>query len=402
MTSRHSSEGGGRRGVAPWIIVTAVAVIVFALGTTAYLLIVGGKDDASTASCGSQVVLPVVTDPGAAKAISAAAAAFDATKPVARSACVSTTVSTLPGSQTAAALITNWSPTNSPNGAVAAPAMWVADSAAELTALEATDSALTAGRDTKPMATSRVVLAVRADDAAAVAAAGLTWLTLPGATGPNGSVVLPSGQHLMVALPDPTTNRGTSYALQSVVAARPGGTVDTAGVAAAAADLKAFAGTAQPDTGSSAPTQPATTEEALTQLGAGTGTFNAVPVVESDLVAFSATTPGLTGISPAGAAVGDTVYAVPLTAGWINPTMEDAAALFLAYLRGPGGDQAFIDTGFVVAGLGTGSSTESGAPTTSTSGPVGSGPAAQSAVLPDAGQEIAEALAAAVGATPTG
>ena len=29
MTSRHSSEGG-RRGVAPWIIVTAVAVLLLA------------------------------------------------------------------------------------------------------------------------------------------------------------------------------------------------------------------------------------------------------------------------------------------------------------------------------------------------------------------------------------
>ena len=263
--------------------------------------------------------------------------------------------------------------------------MWVADSAADLATLESTNSALTAGRDTSPMATSPVVLAVRTDDAAAVTAAGLSWQTLPAATGPNGSVILPSGQHLVVALPDPITNRATSYALQSVVAARTGGTVDAAGVTAlrrisrhspvphrgrprrdraraihrpvrscVATDDQSDAGVSQ---------QPATTEEALTQLAAGTSAFTAVPVVESDLVAFTATTPGLSAISPSGSAVGDTVYAVPLTAAWINPTLEDASALFLAYLRGPGGDQAFTDNGFLVAGSPPGGSAESDAAT---------------------------------------
>ena len=240
MTSRHSSDDGGRRGVAPWIIITAVVVLVIAAGTTAYLLIVGG-DDAESASCNSQVVLPVVSAPGAAAAITDAAAAFDATNPVARSACVSTTVTSLPNSETIAGLAAGWQ-----GNTAAAPGMWVADSAASLTALEATNSALTAGRDTNPMATSPVVLAVRTDDAAAVTAAGLSWQTLPAAAGPNGTVVLPSGQHLVVALPDPTTNRATSYALQSVVAAGSGGTVDAAAVAAAAAELAVLAGGQRP------------------------------------------------------------------------------------------------------------------------------------------------------------
>ncbi len=94
MTSRHSSEGG-RRGVAPWIIITAVAVLVIAVSTTAYLLIIGGSDDAKAATCSSQVVLGVVSAPGATAAITDAATAFDATNPVARSACVSTTVATM-------------------------------------------------------------------------------------------------------------------------------------------------------------------------------------------------------------------------------------------------------------------------------------------------------------------
>ena len=406
MTSRHSSEGG-RRGVAPWIIVTAVAVLVFAVGTTAYLLIVGNDEEAASATCGSQVELSVVAAPGVADAITAAATAFDATKPVARSACVSTTVSTLPNTETVTALTTGWQQSTAP-----APGMWVVDSAGDLATLESTNSALTAGRDTRPMATSPVVLAVRTDDAAAVTAAGSSWQTLPAATGPNGSVILPSGEHLVLALPDPTTNRGTSAALQSVVAARTGGTVDAPGVTAAAADLAALGATpalapvatepaANPPaspTPSTADQQPATTQEALTQLAAGTSAFTAVPVVESDLVAFTATTPGLIGISPSGAAVGDTVYAVPLTAAWVNPTLEDASALFLAYLRGPGGDQAFTDNGFVVAGA-PASPTAGSAAATGSAQP-GSGEPTE--VLPDAGPAVAAALAAAIGAAPAG
>ena len=126
MTSRHASEGG-RRGIAPWIIVTVVAVVLFAGGVTAYLLIVNSDERGRTATCSSQVVLPVVAAPGAAAAITAAATAFDATAPVARSACVSTTVTTLPDAETATALAAGWQPPVGPP-----PGMWVTDVAGDL------------------------------------------------------------------------------------------------------------------------------------------------------------------------------------------------------------------------------------------------------------------------------
>jgi len=49
--ARHTSDGS-RRGLAPWVIVTAIAVLVIAGATTAYLFIVNGSDD--QASGGSQ------------------------------------------------------------------------------------------------------------------------------------------------------------------------------------------------------------------------------------------------------------------------------------------------------------------------------------------------------------
>ena len=363
MTSRHATDGG-RRGIATWIIVTVVAVVLLAGGVTAYLLIVD-DDETATAACQSQVVLPVVASPGAAPAITAAATAFDASAPVARSACVSTTVASLPDETAAAALAADWQP---PSGA--APGMWIPESEVALVGLESTDSAMTAGRNNDPIATSPVVLAVRADDAAAVTAAGPSWQTLDTLVGPGG-VALPSGGTVVLALPDPTTNRATSYALQSFLAADGGAPVDPAAVTAAAAELGAI--------GAGGPAaQPATTQEALTQLAANDGGFTAVPVLESDLAAFTAVTPGLTGISPIGDTVGDTVFVVPLSAPWVDPTMEDASAVFLAYLRGAGGDQAFTENGLRVEGAGTGDSAVT--------------------VIPGAGPEVDTAIATAIGA----
>jgi hypothetical protein len=262
--------------------------------------------------------------------------------------------------------------------------VWVPDSAADLDAVEATDSALTAGRDTNPMATSPVVLAVRSSDAASLA--GLTWQDLGTAAGADGSVTLPSGQHLLLALPNPTINRATSYALQSVVAASSGGTVDPAAVIATAPTLtKISAGGPNP--------QPATTKDALDLLAAGKGGFAAVPVVASELAQFSAATPGLTAISPSGPTVGDEVYPVALSAGWVNPTMDDAAALFLAYLRGPGGTAAFTAGGLDVT---------SNSGTSATSAATTGGTPATTTPLPDAGPQIASALAAAIGSVPGG
>lgn len=368
MTSRHGSDGG-RRGIATWIIVTIVGVVLVAGGVTAYLLVVNG-DDQAEAACQSQVVLPVITAPGAAAAINAAATAFVATAPVARSACVSTTVSSMPDDETAAALAAAWQPSVG-----TAPAMWVPESEAELTTLETTASALTAGRGNNPLATSPVVLAVRTDDAAAVTAADLSWPTLGAATGPDGTVTLPSGGKLVLALPDPVTNRATSYALQSVLAGGTDAAVDPAAVTAAAPDLAAIA--------APGPTpEPATTQEALTQLVAGSSGFTAVPVVESDLLAFTASTPGLTGVAPTGETVGDAVFGVPLSAGWVDPAMKDSASLFLAYLRGAGGDKAFTDNGLRVEG-------------SSTDGP-------EATPLAAGGAAVDAAIATAIGATPTG
>jgi ABC-type Fe3+ transport system substrate-binding protein len=236
------------------------------------------------------------------------------------------------------------------------------------------------------MATSPVVLAVRSQDAPALST--LNWAALPGAVGPAGSAVLAAGDHLIVALPEPVANRATSDALQSVLATG-SSPVDEAAVTAAAAQLDALAKAGPP-------IQPATTTDALAQLAGGQADFTAVPVAESELADFIAANPGsnLAAVHPAGPTVGDELYGVPLTAQWVTPTLREAAAGFLAYLRSPAGQQFLVDDGNLRL---TGSTpatvtTPSGAPDT----------AAEVQTLPDGGPAVATALAHAIGATPTG
>src|SRR6478736_3900536 len=324
MTSRHGTGTGGRR-VAPWIIVTIVVAVLVAGGVVAYVLIT--RDNKEGATCSGQVVLPIVAAPGAAPAIEAAAETFDATGPVARSTCVTTEVTTVPGANAAAALAGGW--VGQPS---AGPAVWFPDSAGDLAALEATHSAMTAGRNPAPMAGSPVVLAIRTQDADAVKSANLQWRDLPTAAGPNGSVTLPNNRKLILALPDPTTNRATSYALQSVLSGTTAGPIDPATVAATAGQLAEFA-----------------------QL--------------------SAQTQGLTAVGLGGGTVGDQIYGVPITASWVDPTLDAAASTFLAYLRGPAGPSAFTEHGLKV-GADTG------------------------VQIADAGSAVATALAAAVGGAP--
>ncbi|HEY7814322.1 MAG TPA: substrate-binding domain-containing protein [Nakamurella sp.] len=358
MTSRHGSGSGGAR-IAPWIIVTIVAAVVVAGAVTAFVLIT--RDSKETATCSSQVVLEVVAAPGAGPAIEAAGSAFDATAPVARSACVTTDVTTASGSETATDLADGWIGQPSQG-----PAVWFPDSAADLNTLETAVSAMTAGRNPAPMAASPVVLAVRTADAAAVTAANLQWTDLPGAAGPNGSVILPEGRELILALPDPTANRATSYALQSVLAGATSAAIDPTVVAANAGTLAGL-----DDGGPAAP--PATTLDALDDLASGNAGFTAVPIVAAEFEQLAEQNPGLSTVTLGGNTAGDQIYGVPITASWVDPTMDAAASAFLAYLRGSAGQQVLTEHGLKVA------------PDTGVQ-------------VADAGSAVAAALAAAIGA----
>lgn len=309
---RHATGSRRRRRPAAWLVVVTVTAVVVAALTVGYFVIINRHDD--PLACTGSAVLPVVAAPGAAAAVNDVAAAFNSTGPIARSTCVSVSVSAMSGASTVAALAAGWKGRSTP-----APGLWVVDSAADVAALDTDNAAMTAGNTNTDLATSPVVLAVRGAPGAAVG----SWQNV--ADGAPG---------LKVAMPDPGTNRASRYALESILASStPGGAgapIAAGAVAAAAPTLLRLA--------RSVPTAPTTTAAALTELSAGTSSYSAVPVVESELVDFNAANPpGLTAVYPTGGTAGDAILSIPLTAPWINSAMSDAAAKFDAFLRDPKG-----------------------------------------------------------------
>jgi len=370
---RHADETR-HRGFARWLVAAVVAVLLLVAGTIAYIVIVNRDNSASAGGCTGSTVLPVIASTGAFSAMTEAAKDFDATTPVARSTCVTTSVHSLPGPAVATALADGWTISSSPP-----PTVWASDSMTDLVTLEEQKSELTSGRDDEPLATSPVVLAVRPSDAVAVE--GLTWSTLPTSAGDDGGVQLPSGDPLTLALPDPRTNRATAYALESALSTS-ATAVTPATVAAGEAELATLAAGADlsvPDT-----------TTALQQLASGTAAFNAVPVVESDLAVFNATAGDpLTAIYPGGGSAGDQVLATTLTGSWVDPTQSEAGAAFHAFLGAPPGATA-LARGYVrVPGVTT---------------PAVRGVTFTQSVtpLPAAEAGVADALTVAIGAAPAG
>ena len=348
---RHADDERGR-GFAGWLIGTIIAAAVVAITITGYVVVMNHANNADRGVCNSAVTLQVVAGPGSAPALSEAAAAYNATKPVVRSACVTASVTALADKTALARLSAGW-----PTKAEPAPGLWVPDSAASLAALDAVRPDLAAGHATAPLAWSPVVLAMRPADAAAVAA--LTWSELATTSGPAGTATLPSGRHLILALPPVVTSRSSSYALQSVLAgADPTKPVDAATITARGALLRTIA---EGHGGRATNTTDALTDLASSDAGAPAGSaagastgagpeniVTAVPVVEAELVRFDAQAGGraLTAVHPKGSTVGDALIAAPISAPWTDRTVTAAGSDFQAFLAGVAGQQILANNGW--------------------------------------------------------
>jgi len=328
---RHA-DAGRRRGIARWVITAVVVVVLLAVVTVGYFVVVNRTDSATDGMCSGPVALQVAVGPDAAPAMTAAAKAFNATKPVARTSCVTATIGTVADGVALSRLAAAW-----PSSAGPAPGMWVPDSAASLTALDAARPDVAAGHPTDPFAWSPVVLAVASEDVPATSS--LAWSDLPTAAGPSGTTAMTGGRHLLLALPPIAANPATGYALQSVVG-RSGqhAAVTIADVTAGSEALDAV--------GKGAAGGAATTEAALADLAGGKGSATAVPVTEAALVQFDRAGTKLAAVHPDGPTVGDALIAAPITASWTNRTVAAAASAFQAYLSTPPAQQIFADHGW--------------------------------------------------------
>ncbi|MEO7126709.1 MAG: substrate-binding domain-containing protein [Nakamurella sp.] len=335
---RHADEERGR-GLAGWLIGAVSAGLVMVLAVVGYFVVLSRANSADQSVCSSNVTLSVVAGPDASPALSQAAGAYSKTKPVVRSACITAVVSTASDDAVLAGLTGRWPVKDLP-----APGMWIPDSAASLSALDGVRPDLAAGHATDPFAWSPLVLAMRSSDAAS--ASSLTWADLATAAGPAGTVSLPNGRHLILALPPIASSRASSYALQSVVAgADPTVPVDAATVTAKTHILRSI------DAGHSG--QATTTQAALTSLAvpssaADHAAVTAVPAVEANLVLFDRHSTGdtLTAVRPQGSTVGDALIAAPISAQWTGRTSTAAASDFQSFLSSVPGQQILADHGW--------------------------------------------------------
>lgn len=339
---RHATNER-RRGIAPWAVMAVVAVLLVGAAVVTFVLISGKRSVAG--ECTGTVNLQVVASPLAADAVRAAAAEFDAGKPVARSKCVSTSVAGRPGGQTLAALKTGWQQQQDP-----APALWVADSAADLAALDAADSSLTAGRSTTPIASSPVVLVTR-DRASQLDTPA--WKDLPALT---------AASSFRLVLPDPATDAAAQDAVLSALGS-------SGSVAPEQSWEPVLRNLIQTD-----PTRPADAAAALTALAGANAPYDLTTAFESQVAAANkagsnqagsdrtgtdqpgSTVPGastgaaLTAVYPSGPTAQAQVLTAVLKGSWVDPAAGAAAALFDSFLSGPDGKRILANHGFRVPG----------------------------------------------------
>lgn len=325
-----------RRGIASWPLVAAGVVVLLVAVAVMYVFVLKNDNDKTPQACTGSATLTVLASSGSSPAARALSDAFNATAPSARSTCIASQVVTAASGDAVGMLADGWQVRSDPP-----PAVWITDDASQLAALEESDPSITAGRDTQPLATSPVVLAMRPD-----APSGLTgkrsWQQFATLFATGGGT---SGQRLLA--PDPRDNRASSYALSSMFAVD-GALPSVSEIGAATTTVRSMIDRQSTDL--------ATTGDALQLLtDGGDGAERlAVPVTEADLAAYnsSAASP-LTAVHPSGPAVGDEVYVIGLTMDGLDDTQRDAATRFHSFARDTAGKQMFTAARMRVPGLTT-------------------------------------------------
>ena len=339
-----------KRGVSGWLIgsvVTMVVVVGLIVGYFLFLNSDAGSGTVNTACTGS--VRIEVAAGGSANAAQQAADAFNAGHPEARGSCITAHVTAVSSTQVAAGLLNGWSGRAQPE-----PAVWIPDNPADIGAVAAAAPTIVAGYNDTVLATSPVVLAVRAANQQSIPD-DFRWSDILTAVSDDAPLTLADGTRLKLALGDPRLDRATGYALASVLAEAPDAPVSVAAATAAAPKLASL-------TRQSAVSE--STGGLLGGLITGTASYTAVPVTEATLLDFNRTeTTPVAAIYPSGPTAGDALTAAVLAANWVNATENEGAAAFVAFLSGPAGTAALQDGGYRIP-AGRATATSSAAPGT--------------------------------------
>ncbi|RIJ77721.1 VWA domain-containing protein [Nakamurella silvestris] len=343
---RHSDDAR-RRGVAGWPIVVLVAILVAGGLVTGYLLLTREDPQAKNPTCTTTALIEIAAGTGSAPGLNAVTRAFNETAPVARSVCLTAEVSMVRTADAADLLVKNWQGAQTPR-----PTIWAPDNLGDVEGVAAKNGSVIAGLNNDAIATSPVVLAVRRGDTGSFTASGnetMAWTDLPGST-----LTMVDGQPLSFALPDPRTNRATSYALQSMIAPISSGAptpISASTAKDAGSVVKSLAALV------SGSTAVASTQEALAALADGTASFTAVPVVESELAVFNrSTATPLAAVYPSGPTAGDYITSIGVTGPWVDADGREAATALSSFLSQPAAITALSGSDLRIPGVSTQSS----------------------------------------------
>ncbi|MBY6717934.1 substrate-binding domain-containing protein [Rhodococcus sp. BP-110] len=329
------------------VVVVLVLLVAAVLGWFALRdRITDEGEQAAKACVEGDAVLAVTADPDIADAVRTVAAAWDATAPVVRDHCVTTTVTETASDVAAAALAAD------PSDAAAGPrpSLWIPATSADAAPLI---DARRVDSTPRSLATSPVVLGVAPTLADTLGAAAVGWADLPRLAATPGSldaIGAVGWGSLRPALPAGST---TTAALVSVAAAVVDPTASTASLtadqAASAPVVSAVSALSRAATDAS-PTPPADAAAALDAMVQGgdpaAAPVHAVPVTEQQL--YNRITEGqqLAAFRPAGSTPSADHPAVVLSDG--DATGRAAAAAFAEFARGADQQQAFLRQGFRV------------------------------------------------------
>jgi Bacterial extracellular solute-binding protein len=371
--SRHADDSR-KRGVAGWLIASGIGGVVLAIAIGSYFIWLrsdAGSGAVDTSCTGSSQV-QVVAGAGA-PAIRLVAEAYNRTRPASRGTCTTVQVSAVTSTMSADALLASWSTEGTPK-----PAVWVADSAADVAALQAASPELVAGHSDTPVAVSPVVLAAAVDDATQFPAS-FQWPELARAVRPNSGFVLPGGRQLSVTFGDPRTELASALALQSMIGAARTTPLTVDDVAAVRAELRSLSAIA----GTSAPTG-----EVLDAVAGAQAEYTVVPALEATVALFNRFAEGakLQAVYLAGPTAIATLLPIAVSADWVEAPQADGASAFIAYLKSDAGKQALVGAGWRVPDLATGSVEGEGIDRSRTVTP-----------LPAADASVTRAIAAALG-----
>ncbi len=333
---RHGDDTR-RRGVASWLVVTVVGVVVAltaAITWTVFLNSDSGSGVVDT-RCTGQTRIDIAAG-GAAEGLKAVAAAFTATGPAARGRCLSAQVSTVSAAQVAAALPTGWTDLASPP-----PVVWIPDTPAYVAAVAAVAPDLVAGYNDSVIASSPVVLAMTRGRAPTTIP---SWSELLTALADSTSPTLADGTPITLGLGNPRLDPATAYALESMLAPEMTAvtSADVAGAADRLANLAAHSAVSS------------SAGDLLNDLARGSSAFNAVPALEATVAGYNATaTAPLEVVRPVGPTAGDRLTAIAISAPWVDVDEAEGAAAFLSYLRSPAAAALFQQAGWRVPGAAT-------------------------------------------------